>query len=160
MQWRRPYRSDGLEVAANFLPYAFGGNLGIRRAVWHAIGGFDPAWARGGTEIEFTWRAQLAGFSIGFAPGSVVAYRLPTTDRELFEKIFISAKGHPRLYRRFRDVGMPRPKVETAALDWAWILYHLPDSWKGSVPRIAWARRLAWRAGLAAGSVQWRTWYL
>lgn len=160
MKWRQPFRSDGLEVAANFLPYAFGGNLGVHRAVWEGIGGFDPAWARGGTEIEFTWRAQLAGYTIAFAKGSAVNYRLPTTDRELFQKIFISAKGHPRLYKKFRRAGMPRPKLKTAALDWAWLGYHLPDVWKGEDRRIEWARRLAWRAGLIAGSVQWHTLYL
>ena len=160
LQWRPPYRTDGLEIAGNFLPYAFGGNLGIHRVVWERIGGFNPAWVRGGTEVEFSWRAQLAGFRIGFAPGSVVLYRLPEADRELFRKIWISARGHPRLYRAFRSAGMPRPRLKTALLDWAWLGYHIPDLWRGSYERAEWARRLAWRAGLAAGSLRWRALYL
>ncbi len=160
LQWRPPYRADGLELAANFLPYAFGGNLGIHRRVWERIGGFDPAWVRGGTEVEFSWRAQLAGFRIGFAPGAVVAYRLPSSDRELFRKIWISARGHPRLYRAFHQAGMPRTRFKTAMLDWAWLAYHLPDLFRGSYERVEWSRRLAWRAGLAAGSLRWRAFYL
>ena len=161
LQWRPPYRVDDLEIAGNFLPYVLGAETWKSTVLCgNESEASTPPGCAEARRWNFSRRAQLAGFRIGFVPGAVVAYRLPEADRVLFRKIWISARGHPRLYRAFREAGMPRPRFKTSFLDWAWLGYHLPDLWRGSYERVEWARRLAWRAGLVAGSLRWRALYL
>jgi GT2 family glycosyltransferase len=157
---RTAFDQDQLVVAGRFLPYAFGGNLGVRRAVWERLGGFDEDWVRGGTEIEFCWRAQLAGFTIGFTPGAVVAYRYGRDIKEVERQVRKSARSQARLYRAFRTHGMPRTRTKPALVDWLWLGYHLPDLLRGDDLRVRWRRRLAWRWGLLRGSVEHRVLYL
>ena len=44
------------------LPYGIGANLGVRQDVFECVGGFDEDWpVLGGDEVDFCFRAQLAG---------------------------------------------------------------------------------------------------
>lgn len=63
-----------LETIFGHLPYALGGNLGVRRNVFERVGGFDESFVRGHDEVEFAWRAQQAGFTLGFAEAAVIDY--------------------------------------------------------------------------------------
>ena len=58
---------SGLPVALEHWRYAVGTNMGFRRTVFDAIGGFDPTFRIGADDIDFCWRAQQAGHSLGFA---------------------------------------------------------------------------------------------
>lgn len=59
-----------------------GANMGFRRAVFDAIDGFDEAFMHGADETDFCYRASAHGFTIGFVPDAVVAYRLRSNARE------------------------------------------------------------------------------
>lgn len=62
------------------LPWAIGCNLGYSREVFDAIGGFDEGLPeRGGGDLDFSWRAQQAGFRFQHVPDAVVARRLRPT---------------------------------------------------------------------------------
>ena len=57
-------------------PHPFGGNLGMRRRVFEAVGGFDETYGAGAEEIDFAWRALDAGYPAHYAPGALVHYRI------------------------------------------------------------------------------------
>jgi len=149
-----------LPVCGAFLPYAIGCNLAFRREVWERIGGFDDAWQRGSTEIEFCWRAQLAGFTIGWAADAVVAYRHAPWIRSEIRRRYRSARSMPRLFAAFRQHGMPARPVRRAILAWAWLAYRAPWAATDARWRLKWIQVGAWRAGLLAGSLRYRVVYL
>ena len=65
---------DGLPVGVGGVRFALGANLAIGRGAYEAIGGWDPTLGHG-TDLDLCLRAQAAGFTLGSAPGAVVAYR-------------------------------------------------------------------------------------
>jgi glycosyltransferase involved in cell wall biosynthesis len=153
-------KQDGCPVTGRFLPYATGCNLGFRREVWDAIGGFDDTWVRGATEIEFCWRAQLAGFSLGWLPDAMVAYRQQPNLWSEVRRRFRAARANPRLYASFRDYGMPPTRLAPAMRGWAWLIYRAPWAAVSRQWRLKWLQVLAWRAGLVAGSIRYRVRYV
>ncbi|MBT0768156.1 glycosyltransferase [Kineosporia sp. J2-2] len=57
------------------LPHAGAGNMGIRRSVFLAVGGFDQS-LRTLEDTDLCWRVQLAGHRLVFAPRAIVHVRL------------------------------------------------------------------------------------
>lgn len=150
----------GSPVCGRFLPYATGCNLGFRRDAWERIGGFDDAWRRGATEIEFCWRAQLAGLRLGWAPEALVRYRHAPSIRSEVRRRYVAARALPRLFSQFARHGMPRRALKPAVLAWLWIVYRSPWAAVSSRWRMKWLQVAAWRAGLVAGSVRYRVLYI
>ena len=73
--WRGGGESD-LPRTHHFLPYAISCNCALRRSVWRELGGWsDRYWRGSGEDVELSWRAQLKGFRIAFAPApwSIIA---------------------------------------------------------------------------------------
>lgn len=99
-------RSDALPDTLRYLPYAYGGNCGIRRVVFDRIGYFDPAY-RGHEEVDFCWRAQEAGFTIGFAPGAVLHYRQRADVWGVAKQRFYFGRSNAQLQANWRRPGMP-----------------------------------------------------
>ena len=60
------------------LPFAVGATIGISRKLWETVGDFDVTighlW-----DIDYSWRAQLAGFELKFVPDALMNYRQRTT---------------------------------------------------------------------------------
>lgn len=82
--------------------YGIGANLGVRRDVWSAIGGFDEAFPAGGEEIDFAWRASDHGHHFGYAPDALVHYRIRNDLRGVVRQQFNSGRGTAKLYDKFR----------------------------------------------------------
>lgn len=58
-----------------FFPWGNGANFGCTRLVIDTIGGFDES-VLFTEDVEFSWRAQQAGFALYFTPNATVHYRL------------------------------------------------------------------------------------
>jgi hypothetical protein len=71
--------------AAVGLPHAGGGNLGIHRSVFLAVGGFDPT-VRYLQDTDLCWRVQRAGHPLVFVPELVVHVRLRSTLRGMYRQ--------------------------------------------------------------------------
>jgi GT2 family glycosyltransferase len=155
--WRTKPAPPGLPRAMRFLPYATSANLGIRAEVLAALGGWDEGFQRGGTEVELCWRAQLAGYRLGFAPDAVMGYRYRSTRRAFAYQLYRYGRGEAQLYRAFRGQGMRRPSLARAGGTWAWILLHVPDLLRSPQRQGCWLRRAAFRLGRLHGSVRFRT---
>lgn len=99
-----------LPVALEAMPYAIGANMGFRREVFEAIDGFDEMFVYGGDDVDFCWRAQQAGFELGFCPDAVVQYRLRATTSAMMRQQFRYAQANAQLYRRHRKLDQV-PKI-------------------------------------------------
>lgn len=149
--WDSP---EGLSWHHRFLPYVPGGNCGVWTSVARSIG-WDESFAFGSTDMEFCWRAQLAGHELGFAPDAIVHQRLKPRLLGLSRQFFAYGKSDAQLYRRFRSLGMPRPAPAESA-GWRWIVKRSPDLFRGTARRGKWTRAAARAAGRLAGSLRYR----
>lgn len=148
--------SSGLRSVFSHLPYAVGACLGVRRAAYLAIGGTDESFPHGHEEVDFAWRLQRVGYTLGWAPDAVVEYRQRTDIRSLLKQSFNYGESSLQLWARH------------AATDRL-----APVSFRGSVRNVAeqtlrshrllnprtrreQARALGWTAGVFAGHLRYR----
>jgi glycosyltransferase involved in cell wall biosynthesis len=154
--WRPP-RVEGLP-RSGFLPYAPSCNLGVWAAVFAATGGFDEEYPQS-HDVEWSWRAQLASFTLGFAPGAVVNYRYRASPRGIARQAYVSGLDSARLYRDYRSHGLRRPRLTRTLRTWAWIVVRVPYLWSPA-RRGIWIRRAGESAGRLVGSVRFRVLFL
>ena len=111
----------------DFLPYAAGGTMGIKRGLFEAVGGFDEA-----VDIadccDLAWRVQLeTGVELAFAPEAVLHYRY----RHSLRGMFAQARGYGRaevdMYSRYLDRGLKRIAVRRSLRRWARLIRRLPS---------------------------------
>jgi glycosyltransferase involved in cell wall biosynthesis len=125
---------DGLFDHFDFLPYAPTCTLGVRRSAFERLGGFAPV--PFAEDVDFSWRAQLAGLVLRPVPEAVVRYRYRQGLRALVGQARRYGAAQALLHRRYRDAGMP-------GRSWAQSL----RGWKGVLRQLVHARN---RADLAA----------
>lgn len=157
-RWRALPEPDALPVLARFLPITFGCNLAIWRDTFDAIGGWDENYLNAGSDVEFCWRAQLHGYTLGFAPDAMVAYRFRTGLRETWAQACDYAIEEARVAKQFGAPGRAR----------YWFFLHLGVS-AATAPLWPWgwsrARRGAWcwitgnLVGRVRGSIRHRVVY-
>lgn len=96
-----------------FLPHAGAGNIGIRRAVHDAIGGFDenlPRFADG----DYSWRLQLAGYTIHYEPRARYQYRIARVSpslRNLFRRGWTAPAADYWTYKKYRSIGVTKDMI-------------------------------------------------
>ncbi|MGW6916351.1 glycosyltransferase [Kitasatospora sp. NPDC054939] len=157
---RPPKQADALLDTFAFLPYPAGANCGFHKDLWQHLGGFDEDYRYGSDDVEFFWRAQLAGHPLAFAPRAVVHYRLRDDPRAIARQLYRYGRSHPQLYRDFAPHGMPRSRPADIAAAWWDTLRHTPDLLGPPDHRAAWLARAALRAGRLVGSLRHRRCYL
>jgi glycosyltransferase involved in cell wall biosynthesis len=148
-----------LPEAYGHLPFVPGGNMGIRRAVFDALGGFDVR-LRGGEDIDLSWRALRLGYKLGFARGAVIHYRLRDKAVRVALRRFDGGRHEPGLYRWHRHDGMGRDPARTIVRLYASLALELPFALRSSTTRWSWAHRAGGRAGRLVGSIRHRTLFL
>lgn len=75
-------------------------NLAFRRAAFDAVGGFDERFAYG-SDIDFSWRLNDAGYRIRRVPDAVVRHDWGSWQRQL-KRSYRYGKARARLYRKHR----------------------------------------------------------
>ncbi len=153
--WRpMPQSRDCLPIRLEFLPYAAGASLGVRTAIFRALGGFNEDYASGGDEVEFCWRAQLASHVIAFAPEAVMLYRFRSELWPHVRQAYGYGRAEAQLYRDFKDRGVPAINASMAARGWVRLLRRLPEL---TSPEQAgrWLFSAAWRIGRLTGSLRY-----
>ena len=128
-----------------------GANLGYRRAVFEATGGFDPSFGPGnGEDVEFCWRAQAHGFRFATVSAAVVAYAQRGSMLALARQHFAYGRGMRQLERRFAGaVSLARSSALGRSRN---ALSLLLRSYRRACLREL-ARRSAWYAGSLAASL-------
>jgi GT2 family glycosyltransferase len=155
---RPPTQTDGVGAPFAFLPSAAGCSIGISRAVFAEVGGFDDTIMLG-TDVDLCWRVQLAGHRLQYVPDAVVGYRYRETFRGIFAQARTYGTAGPALYRRYRDRGMPRRPWRIALRFHAAALVRLVRS-RSRSDLAACAFLFGFRFGLVAGCLENRVLYL
>jgi glycosyltransferase involved in cell wall biosynthesis len=158
---RRPrHPLDRLPTALEFLPFAPGANLAIWADVLAALGGFDERFVLGNDDVDLAFRAQLAGYRLGYAPGAVVAYRHRRRDHELFLQFRNYGRTEPLLFRLHRHQGLVRSSAGGVARRWARLLLAAPIAWTSAERRGRWLAIAGFSVGRVEGSLRERTGFL
>lgn len=151
---RRSPRQAALE-GFRFLVHASGTNTGVWTRVFRDLKGFDEE-MRTGEDIEFSWRAQLAGHPLVVAEDAVVHERLRTSVRALARQHFGYGQAGPALRKRFASAGMPRARTRTTLVTCGRVAATAPLAVQSPRARGRWALDAALLAGRAVGAVRSR----
>lgn len=89
------------------LPFAPSCALAVRREVLEALDGFDES-LRSGEDIDLSWRAQYAGFTLGYAHEALLHYRLRRGAGQLFRQGRLYGAGDAVLLGVHREHGARR----------------------------------------------------
>lgn len=141
-----------------YLPYGLSSNMGVRRGVFEALGGFLEQYPAA-CDVDISWRAQLAGFRLAAAQEAVVLKQRRTDTRGVWRQHFVFGLDDVRLYRNFAEHGMSRD-WKLAVKSYGWILLHSPEALLVQRQRLRWAGVAAQRAGRLVGSVRMGRLYL
>jgi glycosyltransferase involved in cell wall biosynthesis len=142
-----------LPTTYGFLPYAVGGNCAVRHRVIDRIGGWNPSYSRG-EDVDFSWRAQLAGFSVDFAPEAVIHCRHRNSLPGLARQVFDYARAEVGLYHEYRGQGARRRTAGQVARSYLYVLTRLPFLVMSRRRRANWLVAAAGNLGRVAGSFQ------
>lgn len=104
------------------LPAATGSNMGIRRAVFDAVGGWPEDYLGGGEDFALCWRAQFDGFTIGYAPDAVMHYRYRQDLRSHARQQYQYGRQMGRL--RLRFPALDHPPLVPLWRSAAWLAVH------------------------------------
>ena len=139
---------------SSFLPYASSCNLGVKRSIHNAIGGFDTTMLRL-QDTDYCWRIQLAGTKLHFVPDAVVHYRLRHTIADLYRQGRLTGKYKVLLYKKYRALGMPKLSWQKGVRAWLILLRCLPQVFSKE-DRAKWVADFARRVGRLQGCINYR----
>ena len=124
------------------------------------LGGWDETFVLSGAEdVDLSWRAQLAGAPLGYAPDAVVWIRERTGVRALFRQQFMHGRSDVLLYMRYRNQGVRRRSGKTVLARWASVARLLPSASSDIDVRRQIVRRAALDLGRLFQSARSRTLY-
>jgi glycosyltransferase involved in cell wall biosynthesis len=140
---------------ASYLPFAYGGTIGIRRRLHEAIGGFDTELVPAGEDVDYCWRLGQAGVTLAFVPEAVVQYRLRTRLPDLYRQARGYGESWAYLYRKHRPRGLPSVdhRVRRSLVAWARSFRHAVLAFRRErAARLAWD--VGWRVGTLRGWIK------
>jgi glycosyltransferase involved in cell wall biosynthesis len=149
--WRGARRAS-VSPMMGFLPAAQSANLGVTRRVFDLVDGFDTEFTGAGEDIDFIWRAQLAGTPLQEVPNAVVHYRLRSSLLAHWHQSISYGACEAQLYARYAPAGMSRRPIRVLVNDVWWLITRLPFAWPIG-RRGAWLRRAGQRWGRIVGAV-------
>ena len=158
--WRTGFDQYPFVPAMGFLPYVCSSNMAVSRRAFEQVGGFSEAYLSS-HDIEISWRLQLQGFEIHYAPKAVMYCRYRNSLKGLWKQISTYSYFYPLLYRQYAAHGMPRSSRQTVWKRYVWLakkvrlLAHKSPDVRGK-----WIYRAAFSWGLLRGSIRYRVLYL
>jgi len=126
-------------LSAKPLPFWASSNLAIRRSVLREIGGWGHS--RGAEDVELCWRAQLAGFSLGYEESAIMHCRRRSTLRAHVAQLYNQAYTSVAVRAQFPQFGPPPMVSRWRFAGWmiksSPLLLRGPDrgAWVGGVAR-------------------------
>lgn len=148
-----------MTAQSDFLPFARSANCAIWKDVLQAVGGWAETYRGGGEDMDLSWRVQLCGYRLSYAPAARMHYRLRSDLGALARQKWRYGRSGARLYRSYRDAGFARRGYRVVLANWLWLLSHAYHLARPGRPRRRWIRYAARLAGFAYGSLQQRVAY-
>lgn len=159
IHWSGQPADGGTYPHLGFLPFARSSNAGFDKALWSALGGFDETMPMG-EDVDFSWRAQLAGHELRPAPEAVVRYRFRTDIRSTMRQAWKVGKSDTALYKAFREHGgLSAPAPARVARAYASLAARAPQAVVSPIWRGRWCRGVAYRSGRLYASMRERVWF-
>ncbi len=92
--------------------------IAVRRSAFDAVGGYDPAFARTGEDVDLCRRLEAAGYALDAVPDAVAFHRHPTRLAALFRRAAAYRADMPLLVERYGAPGdgAPAPGAEPATV--------------------------------------------
>ena len=158
LAWRShippPTGEPGLPHGEGYLPYAVGANLGVRRSVLTDLGGFDQRLS-GHEDVEFCWRAQMASYSLSYAPDAIMQYRLRDTLHGLATQRYHYGTSFAHVYSLYAEHGdLPSASRLAIARQWSQVLMRAPAALRSNSSTGQWVFDASWLVGCAVGSAR------
>lgn len=103
--WSR-YRGKKISKLPEILPVDFvsGCAMLVRRDVFEHIGLFDPELVMYGEEVDFIWRARLAGYRCAAITSARMWHKVSlSADRERAQTRYLRVRNQARFYRRYAN---------------------------------------------------------
>jgi glycosyltransferase involved in cell wall biosynthesis len=157
--WLPADGAEALPLKHGFLRSVSGGNCGMWTHVARDVG-WDETFMYGSSDIEFSWRAQLAGYRLVAAPQALLHQRHRSTLRGLARQWYRYGRSGPQLYGKFRSAGMTRPGAKHALATWGWLAGAAPRAMRDPRFRGHWIRIAARSLGSVVGSGRHRVLFL
>lgn len=109
--WRPPATPGALPT---FLgqPYLVTANMGLRRSIFEAVGGFDTTLGRG-EDIAFSWEVIDRGVELVYAPDAVMHYRHRKGLLPMMKQHYLYGRGFSQILARR---GVPGSNEESMGL--------------------------------------------
>ncbi len=140
--------TNGVVWFDDLFPFASSCNLGIRRARFLALGGFDERLTVA-EDVELALRLHLADVPLEYVPAAAIHYRYRQTRAELFHRARAYGAGRPVIAERLRIATGTQAARFQGARNWAWLVRHL-----GLLRTHAGQAQWLWTAGLRVGALQ------
>lgn len=138
---REVWNADSVPVSMNYRPYMPGCNMGMRREVFDAAGGFDASLDRGQEDVDFGWRITELGFTIAHSRQAGLDYYQRSGLRNFLRQQYRYGRAHVALYQKHRDEPITTASWKTSL---RWFL-----EWLKLLPRTVRERQLRGAAGAA-----------
>ncbi|MEM7554648.1 MAG: glycosyltransferase [Cyanobacteria bacterium P01_A01_bin.84] len=90
-----------------YYPYAATNNLGIKRSIHNAVGGFDNQMLLL-EDVDYCWRVQQTGVKLENAPDALVHIRLRDNIADMYRRYRKLACYDIVLHRKHQQLGMPK----------------------------------------------------
>jgi len=137
-----------------YLPHTGGGNMGVKRSVFAAVGGFDESMPYL-FDTDFCWRVQLAGTKLHVAPQAILHVRYRDTPYSIFKQARNYGEYNVLLYKKYRQQGMPKLSWKKGVRAWLDLLLSLPEI-RHNEERAQLLWGIGWRLGRLYGCLKYR----
>lgn len=133
---------------AEYLPFASGGTIGIKKSIHKVIGGFEESF-KYLQDVDYCWRVQLEGMELHLVPDVVMHMRYRDNMWETFLQSVNWASYNIKLYKKFSDQGMPKYTFKQSLVTLYRFLKKFPQLFSGT-----YRERYIWKIGMIIGSIQ------
>lgn len=156
LHWMRP-QEQGLQVYRYppYLLHAGGGTLGVKRAIFNAVGGFDESLPYV-HDTDLCWKIQRSGTPLEFVPAAVIHMRMRRSLRGLMRQARAWGVYNAILQMRYRPAATPPPGLRSELAAWKNLLLNRPFRIRSRGDLAQWLWHLGWRLGRLRARVRHR----
>jgi len=119
------YSIDNAPYYLGFLPYARTGSMAVWRSVFEDLGGFNVEYLAT-EDVDFSWRAQLSGYSLGYAADARIERGRRTTLRASIRQAYNYGSWDAALIRNYRERGLQANVFARTARGSRWLAIRIP----------------------------------
>lgn len=109
------WNQSGAPVSMGYLPYMPSCNMGVTRAVFDCVRGFDETLVRGQEDVDFGWRVSQAGVQIAHSAEAVIDYMQRAGLRSYLLQQIQYGGAHVALFQRHQKASIPTASWRTSA---------------------------------------------